>query len=159
MRKNIELDWFNVIKQETVSLTLFLKFIKEEIVFVLLTNRWISEDNNLGESLIKLTEMILTSEKDLDSFMQELQKLDNNCVTFEVEDIKAIFDYIKENIYLEAGYFKNMMDYMIIVDDITLDDETMKEKIQNYLDCDIACFNQVKINNSELKKIKSERRI
>lgn len=158
MRKNMELDWFNIIKQETVSLTLFLKFIKEEIVFVLLTNKWISEDYNLGESLIKLTEMILISEKDLDSFMQELHKLDNNHVTFEVEDIKTIFDYIKENIHLEAGYLKNMMDYMVIVDDDTLDYETLKEKFCNYLDCDIACFNQVKINNDELKKIKKERR-
>ena len=157
MHKNMELDWFNVIKQETVTLTFFLKFIKEELVSLLVTNKWISEDYNLGESLIKLTEMILISEKDLDVFMHELQRLDNNHVTFEVEDIKAMFDYIKENIHLESGYLKNMIEYMPIVDDTTLDYETVKEKFDNYLECDIACFNQMKINNNELKKIKRER--
>ena len=101
--------------------------------------------------------MILISERDLDIFMKELQTLDNNHVTFAVEDIKAIFDYIKENIHLESGYLKNMIEYIPIVDDTTLDYKTVKEKFDNYLECDIACFNQMKINNDELKKIKRER--
>ena len=68
------------------------------------------------------------------------------------------FDYIKENIHLESGYLSNMVNYIKIVINCNINDSSIVEKLEQYHEVDISCYNQVKINNKELKKLKQERR-
>lgn len=156
--KNNKVDWFNELKLDIINLVLLFKEIKEDVILMLVTNAWILEDVNLFESFEHLKEMIDVSNSDLNSFVDRIELLDNNPNMFNVTDLKDEFDFIKENIKLEVGFFTNMVGYMGMVDDFTLDEADIMERLEIYLDVDTSCYNQMKINNEQLKQLRKERR-
>ena len=158
MKNKMYVDLINEIKLEIIDLVLLFKMIKEEVILMLYTNGWILNDINLFESFVHLKEMIDISNSDLDKFIERIKMLDNNLNIFYVSDLKDEFDIIKENIYLEAGFITNMIDYMAIVDDVTINDNEIIKRLEQYQDNDISCYNQMKINNENLKQLRKERR-
>jgi len=158
MKKNLNIDWFEQLKFDLINLLLVFKSIKEETIFMLLTNRWILEDTNLFESFIHLKEMIDTSNNDLDEFIKRINVLEDKSIMFDKTDLKDEFDFIKENIPLEDSFIANMINYMIIVNDLTINGIDITEKLEQFQDIDISCYNQMKINNENLKQLKKERR-
>jgi len=158
MKKNLNIDWFEQLKFDLINLLLVFKSIKEETIFMLLTNRWILEDTNLFESFIHLKEMIDTSNNDLDEFIKRINVLEDKSIMFDKTDLKDEFDFIKENIHLEDSFIANMINYMIIVNDLTINGIDITEKLEQFQDIDISCYNQMKINNENLKQLKKERR-
>lgn len=158
MKRNIEEDWFCQLKKETVDLVLLFQQVQQTAVFMLHTHPWILEDINLFESFSHLQEMLNVSNIDLNEFIQEIYSLDSNSMYFSKNDLIDEFDYIKENIHLESGYLSNMVNYIKIVINCNINDSSIVEKLEQYHEVDISCYNQVKINNKELKKLKQERR-
>lgn len=158
MKNNMYNDWYNDLKIEVVDLVLLFKELKEEVILMLLTNSWILEDINLFESFCHLQEMIDISNNDLDEFIKRINLLDNNSSIFYLADLKDEFDYIKENIRLESSYITNMINYMAIVTLPNINGPEIVERLEQYQDNDISCYNQMKINNEGLKRLKKERR-
>lgn len=156
--KNNNVDWFNELKLDIINLVLLFKEIKEDVILMLVTNAWILEDINLFESFEHLKEMIDVSNNDLDNFVERVGLLEDDSNMFNVTDLKDEFDFIKENIKLEVSFITNMVGYMDIVDNFTLDETAIMERLEIYLDVDTACYNQMKINNEQLKQLRKERR-
>ena len=156
MKNNINIDWYNKLKFEIINTSFFLKRLEKEAVFILQTNSWILEDINLFESFTKLKEMLFKSNNDLTEFVERIKFLDTKSVLFNESDLIDEFDYIKENIHLESGFLTNIINYMIIVINPNINEIT--ERLEEYLETDIICYNQMKINNENLKKLRKERR-
>ncbi len=158
MKNRIEEDWFYQLKIETMDLAFLFQQMKQIVVFMLHIHPWILEDINLFESFSHLQDMIDVSNADLNEFIQEIQILDNDNKYFSKIDLLDEFNYIKENIHLESGYLTNMVNYIKIVINHSIHDLSIVEKLEQYHEIDISCYNQMKINNKELKKLKQERR-
>lgn len=154
--KNI--DWYDKLKLEIIDLVLFFNKIKKMVIFLLLTNYWILEDINLFESFSHLKEMIDISNSDLDEFVEKIKLFDNNSIIFDKNDLLDEFEFIKENIWLEFSFITNMIKYMTIVNDLTINNLEIEEELEQYQEIDISCYNQMKINNEQLKILKKERR-
>lgn len=158
MKNNMNIDWFNKLKLDIINLVLLFNQIKEETVFMMLTNHWILEDVNLFESFIHLKEMIDVSNNNLDDFVKRICLLDDSSTLFDKSDLKDEFDFIKKNIHLESGFIINMINYMVIITNPFINNSEKVEKLEQYQDIDISCYNQMKINNENLKQLKKERR-
>lgn len=154
--KNI--DWYDKLKLDIIALTDTFRLLKETVVFMLQSNSWILEDIKLCESFLHLQEMVEVSNNDLDEFVQRIYLLDSSSYDFSKEDLMDEFDYIRENIHLESGYITNMVNYMVIVDDPLLHEMDKINKLEEYQDIDVSCYNQMKINNEGLKRLRKERR-
>lgn len=150
-------DWFFEMKVEIIDLVLLFKMVKEEFLVMLFTNSWVLSDPNLAESFSKIKEIIDISNNDLDSFIEKVKMLDQNSTVFYVCDLKDEFEFIKENIHLEASYITNMIKRMVLVSIPGMDLENL-EKLEEYEEIDISCYNQMRINNDELKRLRKERR-
>lgn len=157
MKNNENMDWYDKLKYEIISLSLFLKFLENEKISLLGKNFWLLEDINLFESFTHLEEMILESSTNLDELVKRVYFLDLHDVLFDKNDLLDEFCFIKENIHLEAGYFINIMNYAIINKKQDYDLQDL-EKLEQYREIDISCYNQMKINNENLKQLKKERR-
>ncbi len=151
-------DDFTFLKLEILKLNNFFVGIRQEIIYMLLTNSWILEDMNLYESFCHLQEMIEGSYQDLNDFVQEINYLETCSESFLIEDLKDELEYIRETIYLEASYITNMVDYMCIIDDYTLSPMELKQRLNDYNEKDFCCYEQVKINRKQLKELQKERR-
>ena len=140
MKKNLNIDWFEQLKFDLINLLLVFKSIKEETIF------------------IHLKEMIDTSNNDLDDFIKRINLLEDKSIMFDKTDLKDEFDFIKENIHLEDSFIANMINYIIIINNFTINGIDITEKLEQFQDIDISCYNQMKINNENLKQLKKERR-
>lgn len=158
MKNNIKIDWFDKLKIETIQIALFSQQIRKRTIFMLRTHRWVLEDINLCESFSHLQEMIGVSNHDLDQFVQEIYTLDNGTALFNKDDLLDEFAYIKENICLESDFLTNMVNYITIIINPNINDLSIVERLEQYREIDISCYNQMKINNKELKQLKHERR-
>lgn len=157
MNKNINSDLFTNLKVDIVKLCVSFNMLKQDVVFLLVTNKWILEDINLFENYTKLQKMIDVSDKNLNSLINDTIYLENNSVPFLVDDIICEFNFIRENIDLEMLNFSNMLMYMMLVDDYSLDLEGINELLNFYLKRDEFCYSNMKINNEQLKILKKER--
>jgi hypothetical protein len=156
----MEKDWYNNLKFKIIDLVMLFTEIKSETVIMLYTNRWILENINLRESFSHLHEMIGISNSDLDELIERINLQEIDTILFNENDLLDEFDFIRENIHLEAGYITNMIDYMTIVTDPTINssDSDITYRLEQYQDINISCYNQMKINNENLKELKKERR-
>lgn len=151
-------DWYYELKLKVISLSFLFKMLKEEVVVMMITNPWVLDDINLSESFNNVKEMIDISDSDLNMFVEIINKLENDSNGFYVAELKDEFEIIKENIHLEAGFITNMINnYMMVVNDYTINGQQIDERLDEYLDNDTACYNQMKINNDYLKKLRKER--
>lgn len=157
MENNINNDWYQQLKLEIISLSLFLKSLESETVSVLYNNLWILGEINLCESFSHLKEMLSESSNNLDELVKRIDLLDNRSILFDQNDLVDEFSFVKENIQLEAGYLLNIMNYIIIHGKSILDLNDL-DKLEQYREIDILCYNQMKINNENLKQLKKERR-
>ena len=158
MENKIYDDLYYEFKLDIVRTAFLLKSVKEDVIIMLHTNKWIADDINLSTSITHLLEMINVSDNELSNFVELIKSLEINSNVFYINDLKDEFEIIKENIKLEAGFILNMIDYMITVDDLTINDNEIVERLEQYLDNDIACYNQMKINNESLKVMRKERK-
>jgi len=158
MKNNMNIDWFDKLKFEIIDLSLFFKMLEIQTVFVLNTNGWILEDINLFESFAHLKEMLCKSNNDLNEFVKRISLLDSNLILFDKSDLIDEFDFIKENINLESNFLTNIVNYITIVNNPSINDFGIIERLEQYQEIDISCYNQMKINNEELKKLRKERR-
>lgn len=155
--KNI--DWYTKLKFQIVDLALLFNDLKKEIYVMVYTNLWILEDINLFESFSHLEEMVNISNDDLGKLVERIKLLDNNSsIIFDKSDLLDEFEFIKENIHLELGYITNMINYMVIVTNQNINSIEQIEKLEQCQEIDISCYNQMKINNNDLKKLRKERK-
>lgn len=150
-------DVFNNLKSDIVKLCISFNNLKQDVVFLLVSNSWILEDVNLFENYTKLQKMIEESEKDLNNLINETIYLENNSIPFLVEDIISEFNFINETIDLEMLYLLNMMFYMMLVEDYSLETKQINELLKFYLELDKFCYSNVKTNNKQLKILIKER--
>jgi len=150
-------DWFFEMKTEINDLVLLFKMLKEEFLIMLLTNSWILTDINLADSFSKIKGAIDISNSDMDVFIEKINMLDESANVFYVADLKDEFEFIKENIYLESSYITNMVKRMILLNLPYVSLEIL-EKLEEYQEIDIYCYNQIEFNNEGLKKLRKERR-
>ena len=150
-------DWFFEMKTEINDLVLLFKMLKEEFLIMLLTNSWILTDINLAESFSKIKGAIDISNSDMDVFIEKINMLDESANVFYIADLKDEFEFIKENIYLESSYITNMVKRMILLNLPYVSLEIL-EKLEEYQEIDIYCYNQIEFNNEGLKKLRKERR-
>ncbi len=151
-------DEFTFLKSELVNLNVFFTDLRKETIYMLLTNCWILEDINLCESFCHLQDMIEGSCQDLSDLIQEINDVETSSKFFLTEDLKDELEYVKETIQLEASYMTNMVDYMCIIDDYSLSPTEITQRLEEYCDKDMCCYEQVKINRKQLKELKEERR-
>lgn len=140
---------------------LFLK-LKETTVLILWQYRWIMEDVDLYESFCHLQEMIEESEKKIGHFEEYLALLEKKSVDFFPTDLEDEFDYLSETVTLELSYLGNFIDTMFLLSIVEFEGTTKKEEVElalmETMDKDTLCYNQVKINNQEIKKMQKERK-
>lgn len=151
-------DYFTELKMRVVVSNYDFMKLRENIVCMLETNRWILEDINLCESFCHLQEMVESSCQELIELIEEIKALDDNGIAFSIYDLIEYFDYIKKNIDLEFMYFMNMYDYMTVVTDYSIQGEEIVDRCNQYDKNDSIYLNQMKLNNDGLKKLKKERR-
>jgi hypothetical protein len=154
----MENDWYRNLKLDVIGLAVLFADIKVEIIFMLNTNPWILSDINLCESFFHLQEMIDANNLNLEDFIKRINFLEDNSILFNKDDLLYEFDFIKENVYLESGFITNMIDYMAIINDYTINGSEILERLEKYQDIDVLYYNQMKINNENLKQLKKERR-
>lgn len=151
-------DYFTELKMEIVRYSYDFTMLRETIVVMLETNRWVLEDINLCESFYHLQEMVEITYQEFTEFVEEIKILDRNMVIFNINDLLDYFDYIKENIHLESMYMTNMIDYMAIIMNHSIEADEIVERCTEYDRKDSTYLNQMKLNNDGLKKLKKERR-
>lgn len=152
------LNWFDKLKFDVVKLSFFLNSINHELVFILHKNKWALEDINLCESIYHLRDMLTTSDRDLSEFVERINILEKANTIFNNSDLLDEFSYIQENTNLEASYLNNIKNYIEIVTNPSVNGSDITERLEQYQDTDISCYNQMKINNEQLKQLKKERR-
>lgn len=152
-----DMDWYDKLKIDIIDLVFSFQNLKKEIIFMIITNNWIFEDINLFENFIHLKEMVDISDINLSNLVKLIYELDNNSNFFSKLDLLDEFEYIKENIHLESNYINNMTDYMILINDFSVNGDEITEKLENYCNNDNLYYNQMKINNQNLKQLKKER--
>lgn len=157
MKVNNYTDWFYDMKVEIIDLVFLFQMLKKEFLVMFFTNSWILTDPNLAESFSKIKEIIDVSNNDLAILVEKIKMLDQNSNMFYVCDLKDEFEFIKENIHLEASYITNMIKRMILLSIPGMEFANL-EKLEEYEEIDISCYNQMKINNDELKRLRKERR-
>jgi len=153
----MNLDLFNKLKLDIVGICIDFDRLKRDIVYLLFTNNWILEDINLFENYTKLQQMIEESDKSLSNLINETIYLENNSVSFLVEDVVCEFNFIRENIELEIMYLVNMMIYMEFAQDYFLSPENIDLLLDAYLKIEELCYSNMKMNNKQLKILKKER--
>lgn len=151
-------DYFTELKEEMVRYNFYFLSLRETVVIMLETNRWIVEDINLYESFCFLQEMIETTYQELTELVGDINTLEHTMQIFNISDLFDQFDYIKENIHLESMYITNMVDYMEIIHDSSIEGEEITERCNQYSQKDYTYLNKMKLNNDGLKKLKKERR-
>lgn len=152
------LNWFDKLKFDVVKLSFLLNSINHELVFDLHKNKWALEDINLCESIYHLRDMLTTSDRDLSEFVERINILEKANAIFNSSDLLDEFSYIQENTNLEASYLNNIKNYIEIVTNPSVNGSDITERLEKYQDTDISCYNQMKINNEQLKQLKKERR-
>lgn len=151
-------DYFTELKEEMVRYSFHFLSLRETVVIMLETNRWIVEDINLYESFCHLQEMIEITYQEFAELVEEINALEHNMQIFNISDLLEQFDYIKENIHLESMYITNMVDYMKIIINPSIQADEIGERCSQYDENDDMYLNQMKLNNDGLKKLKKERR-
>lgn len=151
-------DYFTELKMEVVNYNYDFMMLRENMVTMIQTNRWILEDINLYESFSNLQEMVEISYQEFTELVEEIKLLERNLEVFDINDLVEQFDYIKENIHLESMYITNMIDYMEIISNPFIQGEEIKDRCDQYNQNDCTYLNQMKLNNDGLKKLKKERR-
>lgn len=151
-------DWFTELKIEVISHNIRFMHLRESMIILLETNRWILEDINLCESFCNLQKMVEISYQEFTELVEEIEGLDNNASVFQMNDLIDQFDYIIENIYLEFAYMINMIDYMKIIRNPYINGNEITVRCNQYDQNDHMYLNQMKLNNDGLKKLKKERR-
>ena len=102
--------------------------------------------------------MLTTSDRDLSEFVERINILEKANAIFNSSDLLDEFSYIQENTNLEASYLNNIKNYIEIVTNPSVNGSDITERLEQYQDTDISCYNQMKINNEQLKQLKKERR-
>lgn len=153
-----KIDWYEKLKFEIIELSINLKKIKLDTVFLFVTNQWVFEDCNLIESFTHLLEMFDISYDDLSKLVKLIYQLDSTSTEFNKIDLLDEFDFIKENINIEFDYLSNIEKYLSLVDNYTIDVDQINEIFDEYYENDNVYYNQMKINNENLKLLRKERR-
>ena len=102
--------------------------------------------------------MLNISSRDLNYFIKDISLLEDSGNFFSSNDLVDEFEYIKENVNLEASYLTNIVDYITIIINPGMNGTLIAEKLEKYHDIDLSCYNQMKINNKQLKQLRKERR-
>lgn len=151
-------DYFTELKEEMIRYSFHFMLLRETVVVMLETNRWIVEDINLYESFCNLQEMIELTYQEFTELVEDVNVLEQNMQVFSISDFLEQFDYIKENIHLESMYITNMVDYIEIIRNPYINGNEITIRCSQYDQKDYTYLNQMKLNNDGLKKLKKERR-
>ena len=84
-------DSFTDLKIKVTSSIFLFQMLKEYVVRMILTNKWILKDPNLDEDFYHLQEAITFSEKDLEDLLKQIVFLEKYSVFFPVTDFQDEF--------------------------------------------------------------------
>ena len=154
--KNVNL--FENFKQELV-LIYFLNFYQAVNIHELVYNYpWIVNDINLSESLDKTVTIFKINYSNFNNVLNFVNDIENESRVFSFEDLTDIFNSLKDNIENFDLLYQSMIDYILVNEQLIIDQDEMKERLNNYYQNDNNCLSMVKLNNKELNRIIEEER-
>lgn len=152
-----ERDLLFKLKIDVMETSILFQTLRETIVFMIEKNAWILKDIDLQESYSKLAEMTQISNLQMESFTKKLNQEEDKGGFLSVIDFMDEFDVIRENIHLESAFMTNMIDYMGILNNVGeefLSPAIVEEEIDEFFEKDELIYNQLKLNNKVLKKLR-----
>lgn len=158
MEKDFCNDLYSELKIEGVKLFFLLEFVKREVLLMVFNNSWLLRDNNLSQSFIHLNEMVNISSTDLEELLVRLDTLDNSLVLFDINDLVDELTLVMGNIYLENEFLVNMKFYIDAINNSKVSTQEITVQLEKYLEKDISCYNEMRMNNEDLKRLRKERR-
>lgn len=149
-------DWFLELKLKIILLD--LKSIKRinDIFFIIKECPYLLKDENLCESYHKLVKINKINNDTLKELVNSINFLEALPITFSKEDIKDIYEILEEDFKLQDSFCLNIIKYITIVEKNSMSYDEMMDEMDKYIECDVCCFNQIKINNQEIKKLIKE---
>lgn len=154
--QNNKSDSNNQFRSDLVQLLVNFYIIRENMVYIIFTNSWVLEDINMDERISYLIDMIQITNQDLDSFFDELFHVNDGCYLFDLLDE---FDFFREIVSLEKCYLDNIIEYIAIVNNYSIQGNQITTMLEENESNSINYQKLIKINEKELRKIKLERSV
>lgn len=152
-----ENNWIKLLEEKTKKLSAESFVLRQLSVILFITKPWIMDDINLCERFINLLEVEDDNYKQIDSLIKEIENHKNGLKIFAQADLIDEYDYISENVSLTSSYFYMILGYLSMLK-FNMSQEELCEYFSMNYDNSECCFEQLKINNKELVKLKQERR-
>ena len=89
---------------------------------------------------------------------KELHMLEQEEILFSLIDLEDEFDLIHENLVFETNYWRLTKNLLELLDNYNIQGDDIFDYLIRNDEVSSLCFNQVKINQSSLIKLKKERR-
>lgn len=120
--------------------------------------KWLLEDPTVLERYTNLIGMANDSLNNITELEKELHMLDQKGILFSLIDLEDEFDLIHENLVFETNYWRLTKNLLELLDDYNIQGDDIFDYLTRNDEVSSLCFNQVKINQSSLIKLKKERR-
>ncbi len=162
MEKIDSLDSLEKIQEKMkVYDSLFIN-IKQLAVLILLERSWILEDVELYEGFCHFQEMVEASEGDLQCFREYVSFLEKGSSNFLLVDVEDELDHLSENVILEGSYLTNFIHWMTLLSLSEYkgreESPELEDALVEVMDKEFLCYQQVRINRKEIKKMQKKRR-
>ena len=109
-------------------------------------------DENINESFNKLLKMDFNNKKSLYNIVSDLAMDDVDLL--DIDDCLAL---LMDNYRIQDEYFLNILNYLLIIDDYTVNDNDLVLALDEFLNVDESCSKEFDFNFKILKKIREER--
>ena len=153
-----KLDFYTKMKMDLVMMSLNQQENMIDLVALPLYCPWLINDDNLVESYSRLADMYGENYSSLNEFMSYIKDIDDKGEFFSINDVNDEYEFIKDNMALQAEYYVNMLSYIDFCDDYTNSRVDVEDFCDNYCERDDQIFDQVQVNHSLIKSIREERK-
>ena len=109
-------------------------------------------DDNVIESFYKLKKMDIKNKKSLYTVLKDINSSDIDL--FDLDDQVSL---LMENFTLQDMYFFNIISYLLIVEDYSINGNDLVLALDSFLDTDKNYIKEFNINYKTLEKIREEK--
>ena len=153
-----KLDFYTKMKMDLVMMSLNTYDDIVDIVALPLYCSWLLNDDNLLESYSRLADIFNENYFNLNEFMKYIKHIDDTGDIFSLDDVNDEYEFIKDNMTLQAEYYANILEYIDFCDDFENPRCEVEKFCDSYCEKDDQIFDQVQINHSLIKSIREERK-
>lgn len=154
------LDSDYALLKENIKNTKFkMLLLRMEIVklgLLSLGKSWLLEDPVFCERYSKLIDMENNSVKDIVDYETFIFLLEESEQFFLLNDLKDGFEFISENIEFEINYYNYLKEFLRLLDDYGIQGDAIISFMEDNEANSCICYDQIKINRKNLKKIEKE---